>query len=136
VLVGDGPEPPAIEELVRERGLERLVLLLGLRSDVPRSLAASDIALVTSISEGILLTLIEAMAVRLPVVATEVGGVPEVAAGRSGLLEPPDDEEALAAAVLRMAGNRDLREGMGRQGRDDAASLFSEQTMHQDSSRV
>ena len=53
MLVGDGPERPAIEELVRERQLERHVLLLGLRSDVPRSLAASDIALLTSFSEAL-----------------------------------------------------------------------------------
>src|SRR5262249_39930069 len=73
VLGGDGPERGAIERLVRQKGLEDHVRLLGVRADISRLLAASDIALLTSISEGIPLTLIEAMAAGRPVVSTRVG---------------------------------------------------------------
>src|SRR5439155_18500964 len=77
LLVGEGPERAAIEAQVRERRLGDRVRLLGLRKDIPRLLQAADVFLLTSISEGIPLTLIEAMAAGLPVVSTRVGGVGE-----------------------------------------------------------
>ena len=78
VIVGDGAEAGPIDELIRGLGLEDRVLRLGTRTDVPRLLGAADAVLLTSRSEGIPLTLIEGMAAGLPVVATRVGGVPEV----------------------------------------------------------
>ena len=119
VLVGEGPERATIENLVRDRGLEGHVKFLGLRTDVPRLLAAADIALLTSISEGIPLTLIEAMAAGLPVVATRVGGVPEVVVdGETGLLAPAGDDRALAELVFRLVATPDLLEDLGVKGRD------------------
>jgi L-malate glycosyltransferase len=130
VLVGEGPERGTVQNMVRQRGLETYVRLLGLRTDVPRLLMASDIAVLSSISEGIPLSLIEAMAAGLPVVSTRVGGVPEVVAdGQVGLLSPAGDEHALAENVLRLASSPDLRAQMGRQGRDLALALFSEGRM-------
>ncbi len=101
ILVGEGPEWGAIESLVRQRDLGGNVRLLGQRGDVPRLMAASDVVLLTSISEGIPLTLIEAMASGLPVVSTRVGGVAEVVAdGQTGLLAPSGDAGAGRAHLL------------------------------------
>lgn len=131
LLVGGGPEGPAIRDLIRREGLDSHVRMLGLRTDVPRLLAAADVALLTSVSEGIPLTLIEAMGARLPVVSTDVGGVGEVVgAGGAGLLAPARDDGALAGHVLRLAADPDLRHQMGQLGFDRAHALFSERQMH------
>jgi glycosyltransferase involved in cell wall biosynthesis len=130
VLVGDGPESATVERAVHDLGLDRRVLRLGLRSDVPRLLKAADVVLLTSVSEGIPLTLIEGMAAGLPVVATRVGGIPEVVAdGETGLLFPAGNAEALAEQVLRLAGDPALRERLGRVGRLRALDHFSEDKM-------
>jgi glycosyltransferase involved in cell wall biosynthesis len=137
VLVGDGPERGRVEDLVRSRELGGQVRFLGQRSDVPRLLAASDIVLLTSISEGIPLTLIEAMAASRPVVSTRVGGVREVVAdGETGLLAPAGDDAALAEQILRLANDPDRRERMGQLGRQRADSLFREKTMHERYDRI
>jgi glycosyltransferase involved in cell wall biosynthesis len=132
VLVGDGPERGAIEDLVRQRAMGENVRLLGQRDDVPRLLAAADIVLLTSISEGIPLTLIEAMAAGRPVVSTRVGGVAEVVAdGQTGLLAPAGDAAALAEHVLRLAVDPGRRDRLARSGRQRAGDLFSEGRMHE-----
>jgi glycosyltransferase involved in cell wall biosynthesis len=131
VFVGEGPQRAEIEAFVRQRGLEGQVRLMGLRTDVARLLPAADVFLLTSVSEGIPLTLIEAMAARLPVVATRVGGVAEtVEDGRTGLLAEAGDAAALAERILRLAGDRALAVEMGRLGRERALALFSESQMH------
>jgi glycosyltransferase involved in cell wall biosynthesis len=131
LLAGEGPERGKIEDLVAERGLADQVRLLGLRTDVARLLGAADVFLLTSISEGIPLTLIEAMAAGLPVVSTDVGGVAEVvAAEQTGLLAPAGDDAALAACLLRLAGAAALCQQLGQQGRERAAALFAESQMH------
>jgi glycosyltransferase involved in cell wall biosynthesis len=131
LLVGEGPEREAIQNLVRDRGLMAHIEFLGLRTDVPRLLAASDIAFLTSISEGIPLALIEAMVAGLPVVATRVGGVPEVVVDeQTGLLAPAGDDESLARNILRFACSSELRAHMGREGQRRAYGSFSERQMH------
>jgi glycosyltransferase involved in cell wall biosynthesis len=131
VLIGEGPERDPIVEEVRRRGLDGRVRLLGLRTDVARLLPAADLALLTSVSEGIPLTLIEAMAAGLPVVATRVGGVGEVVAeGVTGRLAASGDDAALADAILQLAADPALRDRLGRAGRERAAALFSEAPMN------
>lgn len=131
VLVGDGPEMVRASQLVRDLKLDGRVTFLGLRNDVPRLWRAADVCLLTSISEGIPLTLIEAMAAGVPVVATDVGGVSEVVEhGLTGLLAPRGNEQALASAVLQLAGDPDLRSRLGRSGMLRARDLFSEEQMH------
>ena len=131
VLIGEGPERTGIQNLVRQRGLEPFVRFLGLRTDVGRLLQAGDLVLLSSISEGIPLTLIEAMAAGLPVVSTNVGGVGEVVEdGRTGLLAPAGDDAALAEKILRLADSPELRRQMGQFGRKRATTLFSETQMH------
>jgi L-malate glycosyltransferase len=131
VLVGEGPERAKIEELIRQGRLEANVRLLGLRKDIGRLLHAADVFLLTSISEGIPLTLIEAMAARLPVVATRVGGVGEIVEdGDTGLLAPSGDDAALAAHVLQLGADPEQRLRMGERGRQRARAMFSESRMH------
>jgi N-acetyl-alpha-D-glucosaminyl L-malate synthase BshA len=131
LIVGDGPERAAIRQRIDRMGLGPHVRLLGQRSDVGRLLAAADLLLLTSRSEGIPLTLIEAMAAGLPVVSTRVGGVGEVIDdGREGLLAEAGDDAALAAHILRLADDRALRERMGALGRRRAEERFSERRMH------
>lgn len=130
LLVGEGPEREAIRAQVASLGLDDHVRLLGLRKDVPRLLAAADLFLLTSVSEGIPLTLIEAMAVGLPVVSTRVGGTGEVVIdGETGYLAPAGEDSVLAEAVERLGTQPALRREMGERGRERARGLFSEQRM-------
>jgi glycosyltransferase involved in cell wall biosynthesis len=131
ILVGEGPERRRIEEEISRRRLGSFVRLLGLRGDVARLLAAADVFLLTSISEGIPVTLIEAMAARLPIVATNVGGVSEVVQHRqTGLLAPAGDDAALAGALIRLLGDEAERHRLGNRGFERAACLFSQEEMH------
>ncbi len=130
VLVGEGPEGPSVRALVGQLGLEDNVRFLGLRQDVARLLPAADLFLLTSVSEGIPLTLIEAMCAGLPVVCTRVGGTGEVVLdGQTGFLAPARDDAALAEAVLRLGSDADLRRRLGEEGRQRARALFSEAHM-------
>jgi len=132
VMVGEGPERAAIQQLVDTHQLHNNVKFFGLRKDVARLLNAADLFLLTSISEGIPLTVIEAMLANLPVVATRVGGLSEVVIeGQTGFLAPAGDDAGLAEKVLQLAANVDLCRRFGIQGRDRAERLFSESQMHE-----
>jgi sugar transferase (PEP-CTERM/EpsH1 system associated) len=132
VLVGDGPERPAIERQIADLRLRPSVTMLGQRSDVSELLAAADAFLLTSVSEGLPVTIIEAMATGLPVISTRVGGVPEVINdGDSGLLAPAGDATALAAAIVRLTRDAHLRTRLAENGRERVASRFSEEQMMQ-----
>jgi glycosyltransferase involved in cell wall biosynthesis len=131
ILVGEGPERAKIEPLIAELGLQDHVRLLGSRRDVPRLLFAADVFLLTSISEGIPLTIIEGMAAGLPIVSTDVGGVREILGDPTvGRLAPAGNDQELANALTRLADDPGLRMGLGEQGRRRAFEIFSEQTMH------
>jgi glycosyltransferase involved in cell wall biosynthesis len=137
VLVGDGPERPGIENLIRELNVGDAVRFLGLRKDVDRLLHGADLFLLTSVSEGIPLTVIEAMAAGLPVVATDVGGLREVVAdGLTGLLAPAKGDAGLAACVARLAGDAELRRAMGAAGRARAKDHFDEPRMAAEYGRI
>jgi sugar transferase (PEP-CTERM/EpsH1 system associated) len=129
-IVGDGPEKANIERQVHELSLNKHVRLLGKRDDVAHLLAAADAFLLTSVSEGIPVTIIEALAAGVPVVATAVGGVPEVIDdGISGLLAPAGDVSALAVALLRLARDAALQEKFACEGAKRASERFSEDRM-------
>lgn len=131
LFVGEGPERPKIEQAIAERGLTEQVRLLGTRHDVPQIFNASDVCLLTSISEGIPLTLIEGMAAGLPVVSTDVGGVAEVVQdNETGLLASSGDDDALATLLNRLRNDTPQRQRMGQAGRDRAHDLFAEPMMH------
>jgi L-malate glycosyltransferase len=131
VLVGEGPEREKIQAEVDRLDLAERVRLVGTRHDVAELLRASDIFLLTSISEGIPVTILEAMAAGLPVVATRVGGVPEIVEdGQSGLLTAAGDDAALAGAIARLAADAGLRQRMGDFGRRRTQEQFSQERMH------
>jgi glycosyltransferase involved in cell wall biosynthesis len=114
VIAGDGPERGRLEALIDELGVSGEVELLGFRTDVLELLRAVDVAVMSSHSEGGPLAIIEYMAVGTPIVATRVGGIPElVEDGVHGLLVPPREPEALAAAIEQLLDDRDLAQGLG-----------------------
>lgn len=129
LLVGDGPHRPALEEQVALLGLEGRVTFTGARDDVARLLAAADLFVLPSLTEALPTVVAEAMAAGLPVVATRVGGIPEmVRHGEAALLVPPADPDALAAAVCRLLANPLQAAAMGRAGRRLVAERFDIRT--------
>jgi glycosyltransferase involved in cell wall biosynthesis len=124
-LVGEGPEWPDVATAVRQRGLSERVELLGTRHDVPELLAATDVFVLSSRSEALPISILEAMAAGLPVVACDVGGVTEaVVDGETGLLVPAEDPGALSAALERLLRDPELCRRMGTSGRRRAQQLF------------
>ncbi len=121
-LVGDGPERSALEEEVRVRGLD--VLFAGQRTDAARYVAAADVVVLPSLHEGMSNAIMEAMALGRPVVATSVGGTPELL-GDTGLLCPPGDPRALAEALRRVLLDPALRERLGVAARNRLRKEFS-----------
>ncbi len=131
LLVGDGEEMPAIVEQIVKAGLRSTVHILGMQSDVARLLAAADLFLLTSVSEGIPLTVLEAMAMGLPCVATNVGGIPEIIVdGNTGLLANARDDSAIASHIARLAGDSRFRRHLGDRALARAHDLFSDRNMH------
>ena len=117
VIVGDGPERPRIERAVSAAAIGDRVHLLGERADIPVLLRAFDLFCLPSLAEGISNTLLEAMATGLPVVATAVGGNPElVARDETGLLVPAGDPDALATALGGLVAEPALRRRLGAGG--------------------
>jgi glycosyltransferase involved in cell wall biosynthesis len=131
LIAGDGPLRPAIEKRLADLSLASQVSLLGWRTDAAALYAAADIyALTTWGWEGLPLTVLEAMAARLPVVATRAGGTPEVVVhGETGLLTPRQDTNALAGALTRLVAEPSLRRHMGEAGGQRVESLFSLERM-------
>ena len=119
LIVGDGPERPALERQICELGLGETVTMLGHRSDVPDVLRAFDVAVCSSNFEGTPLSILEYMEAGLPVVATRVGGVPDlIDSGEHGLLVEPGDPGALANALAELLGDHPRSAEMGRRGRE------------------
>ena len=130
LLVGGGALRPAMEEKAEALGLSDSVIFTGIRRDVPEILALLDVFVLPSLWEGLPIALLEAMAAGLPVVATRVGGVPEVVVdGVTGLLVPPRDPGALSEAVLTLLQAPDLRRKMGQAGQERVREHFSVERM-------
>lgn len=129
-LVGDGMERPSLELLIEKLGLRRNVILLGQHPHARDLLPAFDLFVLPSRKEGMPLALLEAMAAGLPVVATNVGGMPEVVThGKTGLIVPPEDPDSLAEAILSIASEPALRKRYGEAGRTHVNRHFSLDTM-------
>jgi glycosyltransferase involved in cell wall biosynthesis len=125
LVIGDGPDRGQLEAEIRDLGLDGDVRLLGERNDVPDLLAGADAFVLSSASEGMPISVLEAMASGLPVVATRVGGVPElVADGETGFLVPPGEPQALADALGRLLADRALRQRLGDAGLERVRRSF------------
>lgn len=130
LLVGEGELRPAIELQIKDLYLGRNVILTGFRSDIPRLLAAMDIVVLASHLEGLGTSLLDAMAMARPVVATRVGGIPEmVMDGMTGRLVPPRDPVALAESLIDLIRQPDERRRMGLAGRARMLEKFSAEAM-------
>jgi L-malate glycosyltransferase len=137
VIAGEGELRPTLERTIREHRLEKHVLLAGFRPDVLSLHKAFDIFVMSSITEGLGTSLIDAMAAARPIVATETGGIPEVVVeGVTGLLVPPRDHQAMAAAIVRLLKDPQLRRQMGDAGAARARDHFSAERMVEQTLRV
>ncbi|HEY6898678.1 MAG TPA: glycosyltransferase [Rhodocyclaceae bacterium] len=129
-LAGDGPMRSDMEALVAQLGIGDKARLLGHRTDVPDLMGAADVLLLTSRSEAQSQALTQGLGLGIPAVATAVGGVPEVVMHeQTGLLVPPDDPAAVAAALARLAADPALRAQLGAAGLAHAQRRYSLQAM-------
>ncbi|OAJ69562.1 sugar transferase [Methylobacillus sp. MM3] len=126
LIVGEGESRDTCLRLLNQHGAGQLAWLPGERSDIPELMAAMDIFVLPSLGEGISNTILEAMATGLPVIATRVGGNPElVQEGVTGRLVPPADSEALAQALLEYVHDAKRRHAHGRAAREIIDRQFS-----------
>jgi len=126
VIVGDGELRDHLTALSVELGLEESVRFLGFRSDVERVLRAFDLFVLCSSTEGLPISLLEAMAAGRPVVATSVGGIPDLLRnGAAGVLVPPHSPEALADAILKLLSDPSARASYAQAGRREVETRFS-----------
>jgi glycosyltransferase involved in cell wall biosynthesis len=130
LLVGDGPLRPGLEKLAGELGLGERVIFAGERQDIPAMLASMDVSMLISASESLSNVILESMAAGVPVVATDVGGNPElISHGQTGFLVPPDREDALLEALSQLIVDSDLRARLGRAGQEFARANFHMDTV-------
>ena len=100
VIIGEGNDRPKLEHLIKKHNLESHIILLGRQKEIPKLLKSSDIFALPSLREAFGLVLTEAMFIPLPIVATKVGGIPEIVVDKkTGLLVPPADSSALSKAI-------------------------------------
>jgi glycosyltransferase involved in cell wall biosynthesis len=120
-LKGDGPELPKIKDLVMTKNLSEVVTFLQRTeySQVPIDLNKSDIFVTTAVSDGTPVSLLETMSTETPVIATDIGGVPEwINDGDNGILIPPGDSDTLSEKILLLAEDKSLRNRLGKKARE------------------
>jgi glycosyltransferase involved in cell wall biosynthesis len=126
LFVGKGPLRSDLQQLAQELAQGGAVIFTGQRADVPRLLSAMDIFVLPSLREALPIAVLEAMAARVPVIATRVGGVPEIVQdGLNGLLVPPGDEATLHVVLERLVADPQLRLTLGQAGRDHVEASFT-----------
>lgn len=126
LIIGDGPTRKNLEEQADRGGLQNNILFLGMRGDVSNLLLLIDLFVLCSLSEGMPLALIEAMAAGKPIVATNVGGVSEIVRnGINGILVEPTNPAFLAKAILQILKNKDILRTMGENGREVFKQKFT-----------
>jgi glycosyltransferase involved in cell wall biosynthesis len=137
VIAGEGELHATLERQIKDHHLEKHVFLVGFRPDVLSVHKAFDVFVMSSITEGLGTSLLDAMACGRPIVATKTGGIPEVVLeGKTGLLVPPRDHEALAAAIVRLLGDERLRQAMGAAGHARVRDRFSAERMVRDTLQI
>lgn len=117
LIVGSGSHQDALIEEVKQAGVSERVVFAGMRKDVPRLLAAGDIFVLPTLTEALPTVLAEAMAAKLPIVASRVGGIPEmVTDGQNGCLVEPEDLDGLATACIHLLSHPEERSAMSAEG--------------------
>jgi glycosyltransferase involved in cell wall biosynthesis len=118
LFVGDGPGRDRVEQEIKNAQLEAQILMTGYREDIPAILSFTDLGIISSVAEGIPQFLFQIMAMGKPVIATAVGGIPEiVTSGVNGVLIPPEDPAALAKALVQVLGDPGSARRLGEEGR-------------------
>ena len=126
VILGEGELRPQLEHQIHERRLDKHVILAGFRADVMSFHRSFDLFVMSSVTEGLGTSLLDAMAASKAIVATRTGGIPEVVAdGETGLLVPPRDSRSLAESLVKLLTNDGLRAGMARRAFERVQSRFS-----------
>ena len=126
VIVGDGEYREALEACAQTHGVKDRVVFAGFRQDIPQLMAISDIFVLPTLGDALPTVVAEAMAARKPVIASAIGGVPEMVDDQhSGLLVPPGDVPALAKACVSLLKSADQRQAMGLRGREIAEERFN-----------
>ena len=126
VIIGEGPERPRLEALVRSLGVGDAVSLMGFQENVPAVLKQLDVYVHPSVEEPFGIAILEAMAARKAVVASQVEGIPEIVVdGVTGILVPPREHGAIANAVCRLIGDASARKQMGIAGRERVEREFN-----------
>jgi glycosyltransferase involved in cell wall biosynthesis len=128
LIVGDGPDRAALEAFCRGKGLSDHVLFLGYQKRIADLYQALDLLVLPSLSEGLPNTLLEAMTFGVAVLATTVGGVPEVVQNGNGMMVPPNDPEALAERMVELLGQDALRHAIGLKGKNSLYPRFAPHT--------
>jgi len=123
LLVGDGALRKKIEKLIHKFNLEKQIILTGWRRDIPRILSAIDVFVLTSLWEGLPISVLEAMATSKPVITTHTGGVAEIIIeGKSGFLVPPGDTNKMSEKLAILLKDKNLRTQMGQNAKDSLDS--------------
>ena len=137
LIVGNGPEEDNLRRQVSGAGLGRHVVFAGLVADMPAVYQAIDIFTLTSLTEGVPLTILEAMAAEVPVVATKVGGIPElIQDGQTGLLAAPENKNDLVAKFSRLIKDPSLRLQLSRAALNFVKAHYSKERMARDYAKV
>jgi L-malate glycosyltransferase len=131
ILVGDGPLRPEFERVAKDLGILDRVRFLGDRQDIPAILASIDVSVLPSASESLSNIIIESMAAGIPVVATRVGGNPELITESRGILVNPGDDLCLSAAIERLLHDAPMRAALGGNARRFAEMNFTIAEMRQ-----
>lgn len=130
VIVGEGPDREAIEEMIEQYGLQSNVVLAGQQSNMPAVYAAMDIFVLPSLNEGLPMTVLEAMAASKPVIATRVGAIPSlIKDGENGLLVAPKDSEGLRNTIASLLDDPERRRRMGDQAHAWVSRNYTSETM-------
>jgi len=132
LLVGEGPQENNLLRMIEAKGIGASVIMPGFRDDIARVLNTLDVFVFPSLQEALGTAILEAMAMKKPVVASRVGGIPEVVAdGRTGYLVPPEDPGAIAESVIRLLKSADLGREMGLEGRKFVEARYDNRLMLQ-----
>jgi glycosyltransferase involved in cell wall biosynthesis len=124
-IVGDGPDKKMLEEYCEVNGLKDKVIFTGYQEDVANFYQIFDIMVLPSFTEGLPNAVLEAMLFGVSVIATSVGGVPEIINNSNGIIVPPDKQDVLADKMIELLKNDELRKSLGQKGKESLYPKFS-----------